>query len=127
MKHHRPIELGIYTFGDTVPDPHTGLAPSQTQRMAQLIELGRLADEFGLEALGVGEHQIQNLVAAAPAAVLSAVAAVTRRIRLTSASTSISTAAPVRIFQEFATFDVVSHRPQCLPRHRLQIASAEKT
>nr|WP_184016014.1 LLM class flavin-dependent oxidoreductase [Sphingobium boeckii] len=102
------MELGIYTFGDIVPDPFTGHAPDQTERMAQLIALGRLADELGLDVFGVGEHHTQDFVVSATATVLAAVAAVTTRIRLTSASTLISTADPVRTFQEFATLDLVS-------------------
>ena len=102
------MELGLYTFGDLVADPRTGTAVSARDRMRQMLELARLADAAGLDIIGVGEHHALKYVNSATATILAAMAAVTRRIRLTSASTSISTADPVRTFQEFATADLVS-------------------
>lgn len=104
-----PMELGIYTFGDIIADPHTGKAVSPQQRMDQIMETAILADEAGLDVFGVGEHHALGYVNSATAAMISAIAAVTQGIRLTSASTSISTADPVRTFQEFATADLISH------------------
>ena len=101
--------LGIYTFGDIVADPHTGKASSPQQRMDQILETAKLADAAGLDVFGVGEHHSLRYVNSATAAMLAAIGAVTQRIRLTSASTSISTADPVRTFQEFATADLASH------------------
>jgi alkanesulfonate monooxygenase SsuD/methylene tetrahydromethanopterin reductase-like flavin-dependent oxidoreductase (luciferase family) len=102
------MELGVYTFGDLTPHPGTGLTVSAQERMRQMLELARVADELGLDVFGVGEHHSLRHVNSATATTLAAMAAVTRRIRLTSASTSISTADPVRTFQEFATADLVS-------------------
>ncbi len=102
------MELGIYTFGDIVPDPASGHAVSPTERMAEVIAIARLADELGLDVFGLGEHHTLNFVASATATVLAAIAAVTTDIRLTSASTLLGTADPVRTFQEFATVDLVS-------------------
>jgi alkanesulfonate monooxygenase SsuD/methylene tetrahydromethanopterin reductase-like flavin-dependent oxidoreductase (luciferase family) len=103
------MELGIYTFGDVVPDPRTGRKVSQTERMTQVIEMARLADELGLDVFALGEHHTPNFILSATATALAAVAAVTKTIRLTSAVTLISTADPVRTYQEFATADLVSN------------------
>lgn len=102
------MELGLYTFGDLTPDPKTGRAVSAEERMGQMLELARAADGLGLDVVGVGEHHGLGYVNSATATTLAAMAAVTKRVRLTSASTSISTADPVRTFQEFATADLVS-------------------
>jgi len=103
------MQLGIYTFGDIVADPHTGHAVSPQRRLDQILETARLADDAGLDVFGVGEHHSLAYVNSATATMIAAIAAITKRIRLTSASTSISTADPVRTFQEFATADLVSH------------------
>jgi alkanesulfonate monooxygenase SsuD/methylene tetrahydromethanopterin reductase-like flavin-dependent oxidoreductase (luciferase family) len=103
------MELGIYTFGDLVAHPRTGRCLTAEERMRDMIAMAKLADEAGLDVLGVGEHHGLRYVNSATATMLSAMAAVTKRIRLTSASTSISTADPVRTFQEFATADLVSN------------------
>jgi alkanesulfonate monooxygenase SsuD/methylene tetrahydromethanopterin reductase-like flavin-dependent oxidoreductase (luciferase family) len=102
------MELGIYTFGDLVPDPQTGIAVTGRERMRDMLAMAKLADEAGLDVIGVGEHHGIRYVNSATATILAAMATVTTRIRLTSASTSISTADPVRTFQEFATADLVS-------------------
>lgn len=102
------MELGIYTFGDIVTDPATGQRVSPVERTRQMIALARLADEAGLDIMGVGEHHALRYVNSATATLIAAMAAVTRRIRFTSACTLIGTADPVRTFQEFATADLVS-------------------
>lgn len=102
------MELGLYTFGDLVKDPKTGKTISGKERMHQLMELAKVADEAGLDILGVGEHHGLNFVNSATATTIAAMAAVTKRIRFTSASTLLTTADPVRTFQEFATADLVS-------------------
>jgi alkanesulfonate monooxygenase SsuD/methylene tetrahydromethanopterin reductase-like flavin-dependent oxidoreductase (luciferase family) len=102
------MDLGLYTFGDLVADPRTKKAVTGQERMRQLLEIARLADDAGLDILGVGEHHGLRYVNSATATMIAAMAAITRRLRLTSASTSISTADPVRTFQEFATADLVS-------------------
>lgn len=103
------MELGIYTFGDIVPNPHTGRRALPVERMQQMLDMARLADDVGLDIIGVGEHHGLGYVNSATATMLAAMAAQTRRIRLTSASTLLSTADPVRTFQEFATADLVSN------------------
>jgi alkanesulfonate monooxygenase SsuD/methylene tetrahydromethanopterin reductase-like flavin-dependent oxidoreductase (luciferase family) len=102
------MELGIYTFGDRVPDSRTGRMISQRERMEQVLALARLAEDLGLDIFAVGEHHTPQFIGSSPATILAAVAAVTRSIRLTSAVTLISTADPVRTFQEFATVDLIS-------------------
>ncbi|MBK1795477.1 LLM class flavin-dependent oxidoreductase [Devosia sp. WQ 349] len=102
------MELGIYTFGDIIADPHTGRKPSSGERMRQLLDMARLADEAGLDIIGVGEHHGRDFVNSATATLIAGMAAATKRIRLTSASTLLSTADPVRTFQEFAMADLVS-------------------
>lgn len=97
----------MYTFGDLFPDV-SGNAPSANDRMRQVVRLGRLADEVGLDVFGVGEHHRLDMVVSAPPVVLAAVAASTRRIRLTGATTVLSTLDPVRVFEDFATLDLVS-------------------
>lgn len=75
------MELGLYTFGDLVADPHTGRTVSAQERLRQMLELARLADQAGLDLLGVGEHHSLKFVNSATATILSAMAAVTTRRR----------------------------------------------
>ena len=98
------MELGIYSFGE-VPDT---TALSAAQRMRELIEEITLADQVGLEVFGVGEHHRPDFAVSAPAVVLAAAAARTQQIRLTSAVTVLSSDDPVRVFQDFATLDLLS-------------------
>src|SRR5947209_15774451 len=102
------MELGIHTFGELVPDPHTGRTLSTRDRLKQVIQMAVLADEAGLDVFGFGEHHRLDFAASAPPVVLAAVAQATKRIRLTSTATVLSTADPVRVFEEFATLDVLS-------------------
>jgi probable LLM family oxidoreductase len=98
------MELGIYSFGE-VADHAAG---SAAQRMHDLLEEVELADQTGLDVFGVGEHHRPDFVVSAPAVFLAAAAARTRRIRLSSAVTVLSSDDPVRVFQEFATVDLLS-------------------
>ena len=102
------MELGVYTFGDRGLDRRSGRHQSDQERMTQLLEQVRLADELGLDVFGFGEHHRPEYVISAPTTVIAAAAAVTKRIRLTSAVTVLSSTDPVRLFQEFATADLVS-------------------
>lgn len=102
------MELGIYTFAEATPDPRTGDLVTPRQRLHDLLEEIELADQVGLDVFGVGEHHRPDFVASAPAVVLAAAAARTRRIRLTSAVTVLSSDDPVRVYQEFATLDLLS-------------------
>ncbi len=103
-----PFELGLFTFVDTTPDPGTGVALSAVQRIRNLMEEIELADQVGLDVFGIGEHHRAEYVTSAPAVVLAAAAARTERIRLTSAVTVLSSDDPVRVFQAFATVDLLS-------------------
>lgn len=103
------VELGIYTFGDITPDPESGRAISVPQRYAEVLAAAKLADEAGLDVFGIGEHHRLDLPISSPAPVMAAIAAATKRIRLTSAVTILSTLDPVRVFQDFATVDLVSN------------------
>jgi probable LLM family oxidoreductase len=102
------MELGIYTFGELTPDPETGRTISPEERLRNLIEEMELADQVGLDVFGVGEHHRPDFTVSAPAVVLAAGAARTSRIRLTSAVSVISSDDPLRVFQQFATLDLLS-------------------
>lgn len=103
------MELGVYTFGVNGTDPRTGEATSTEQRFADLLEEIELADQVGLDVFGLGEHHRPEFIISTPAVVLAAAAARTKRIRLSSAVTVLSSDDPVRVFQEFATVDNISH------------------
>ncbi len=102
------MQLGIDSFVETTPDPVTGHTISSTERVRDLLEEIELADQVGLDVFGIGEHHRQEFVASAPAVILAAAAARTKNIRLTSAVTVLSSDDPVRVFQDFATLDIIS-------------------
>jgi probable LLM family oxidoreductase len=102
------MEIGVFSFVELMPDPVTGEQIPPEQRFRELMEQIELADQLGLAVFGVGEHHRPDLIASAPAVVLAAAAARTERIRLTSAVSVISTDDPVRVFEEFATLDLLS-------------------
>jgi probable LLM family oxidoreductase len=102
------MELGIYTFAERTPDTRTGETISAHQRIRNLIEEIELADQVGLDVFGVGEHHRPDFVVSSPAVVLAAAAERTKTIRLTSAVSVISSDDPVRVFQDFATVDLLS-------------------
>jgi len=103
------VEFGIFTFVEATPDPTTGVAPTPPQRLAGLLEEAELADQLSLDVFGVGEHHRRDYLASAPAVILAAAAARTGTIRLTSAVTVLSSDDPVRVFQQFATLDLLSN------------------
>lgn len=102
------MEIGIDSFAAILPDPATGQLPSPTDRMAELIEEVVAADRVGLDVFGIGEHHRGEFLDSAPTVILAVAAARTEQIRLTSAVTVLSAADPVRVFQEFATLDLIS-------------------
>lgn len=102
------MEIGIDSFAAILPDPKTGALPSATERMADLLDEVEVADRVGLDVFGIGEHHRSEFLDSAPAIILAAAAARTSQIRLTSAVTILSAADPVRVFQEFATIDLIS-------------------
>jgi len=103
------MQIGIDSFGAVISDPATGLNLSPVQRMQNLLEEIELADQVGLDVFGIGEHHRAEFLDSAPAVILSAAASRTENIRLSSAVTVLSAADPVRVFQEFATLDLISH------------------
>src|SRR2546426_7809601 len=102
------MELGVYTFAELRADPQTGETISPEQRVRNLLEEIELAEQVGLDVFGVGEHHRPDFVVSAPAVVLGAAAVRTERIRLTSAVTVLSSDDPVRVFEEYATLDLLS-------------------
>jgi alkanesulfonate monooxygenase SsuD/methylene tetrahydromethanopterin reductase-like flavin-dependent oxidoreductase (luciferase family) len=93
------MELGLYTFGDVIPDLNTGKMISPRERMKQMLDMAQIADEAGLDIIGVGEHHGLWYVSSATATTLAAMAAITKRIKLTSSTTLLSTADPVQHFR----------------------------
>lgn len=102
------FEIGIMTFGEVTRDPRSGAVPSPIQRVRETVEQARLADEVGLDVFGVGEHHRSDFVGSAPAILLAAIAEATKDIRLTSAVTVLSSEDPVRVWEQFATIDLLS-------------------
>ena len=102
------MHLGVDSFVSTVTDPSTGQVVGPVERIQHLLEEIALADQVGLHSFGIGEHHRSEYYDSAPAVILAAAAARTSRIRLGSAVTVLSAADPVRVFQEFATLDLIS-------------------
>lgn len=102
------MELGISTFGEIPVEHITGNAVNAQKRVDELLKEAVLADEIGLDVYALGEHHRPDYVVSAPEMVLAAAAAITKRIRLSSAVTVLSSADPVRVFQNFATLDLIS-------------------
>jgi probable LLM family oxidoreductase len=99
------MQVGVDSFAAW---DDAGLSVSPSERLRKLVEQIEYADKIGLDVFGVGEHHRREFLDSAPAIILAAAAARTKRIRLTSAVTVLSAADPVRIFQEFATLDLLS-------------------
>ncbi|MGV2619658.1 UNVERIFIED_CONTAM: LLM class flavin-dependent oxidoreductase [Halobacillus marinus] len=102
------LEFGLYTLGDHLPDPNTGERISAKQRIQEIIEVAELADEAGIDFFSVGESHQDYFATQAHAVVLSAVAQATKNIKIGSSSTIISTSDPVRVYEDFATIDLIS-------------------
>jgi probable LLM family oxidoreductase len=103
------MDIGVDSFAAAISDPVTGATIKPVDRMEQLLEEIELADKVGLDVFGIGEHHRAEFLDSAPAIILAAAASRTKNIRLTSAVTVLSAADPVRVFQEFATLDLISH------------------
>jgi probable LLM family oxidoreductase len=101
------LEIGVDTFGDRTRDAGGALVP-HAQVIRDVVEEAVLADELGLAFIGVGEHHRDDFTVSAPEVVLAAIAARTKRIRLGSAVTVLSSDDPIRVFQRFSTLDAVS-------------------
>jgi probable LLM family oxidoreductase len=102
------MEIGIDSFAALLLNNSTGKTPTGVEAMGQLLDRIQFADEVGLDVFGMGEHHRPEYLDSAPAVILAAAAARTKRIRLTSAVTVLSAADPVRVFQEYATLDLIS-------------------
>lgn len=102
------MQIGVDSFAASMADPLTGETESPVQRMQHLLQEIALADQVGLDVFGIGEHHRPEFLDSAPPVILAAAAAITKGIRLTSAVTVLSAADPVRVFQEFATLDLIS-------------------
>src|SRR5438034_3313389 len=100
------VQIGIDSFAAAHDD--TSRALSATERLGNLVEEIEHADQVGLDVFGIGEHHRKDFLDSAPAVILAAAAARTSRIRLTSAVTVLSSADPVRVFESFATLDLLS-------------------
>ncbi len=100
------FELGVYTFGD-LPRGTGGAEPAK-KRLGEIIDAAKLADQLGLSVFGVGEHHRSDYSVSSPAVVLGALANATKNIKLTTAVTILSSADPVRVFEDFATVDLLS-------------------
>src|ERR1700730_3464553 len=103
------MEIGVDSFAIAISDPVTGKTTKPVDRLHQLLDEIELADKVGLDVFGVGEHHRAEFLDSAPAIILAAAASRTKNVRLTSAVTVLSAADPVRVFQEFATLDLISH------------------
>ena len=108
MSGDRPFEIGIYSFVENTADPVTGVRRSSQQRIDEALAEIRTADQVGLDVYAIGEHHRDEYLASAPDVLLAAGAARTERIRLSSAVTVLSSDDPVRVFQRFATLDLLS-------------------
>ncbi len=102
------MQFGAYTFVETRRDPATGEPVDVDKAFANVLEQIELADRVGLDVFGLGEHHRPDYAVSAPAVALAAAAARTKRIRLTSAVTVLSSDDPVRVYQQFATLDLIS-------------------
>ena len=102
------FEFGLYSFGELTPDAQTGKPISAQQRLAEILAAAQLADAAGFDVFAVGEHHRLDMSVSATPVVLAAIAAMTKHIRLASAVTILSTADPVRVFEDFATVDLIS-------------------
>lgn len=102
------MELGLFTFVDNNKNPNTGEKLHPSTRLEHLLEEAKLADQAGLDVFGIGEHHREEYLASSPVTLLSAIAAQTNNIKLTSAVTVLGSEDPVRVFQQFATLDLLS-------------------
>ncbi|ALC87441.1 luciferase [Bacillus sp. FJAT-22090] len=102
------LEFGLYTLGDHIPDPLTGERISAEQRIHEIIDLAKLAEQAGLDFFSVGESHQEYFATQAHSVVLAAIAQATSKIKIASSSTIISTSDPVRVYEDFSTIDLIS-------------------
>lgn len=102
------MEMGVHTLGDNLPNPVTGRKISDEERIHEFIEYAKLAEQAGIDSFSIGESHQKYFTTQAHAVVLAAVAQATEKIKLGSSSTIISTSDPVRVYENFATLDLIS-------------------
>lgn len=103
------MEFGLYTLGDHIPNPLTGSRISPQQRIQEIIEASQLAEQAGIDVFAVGESHQQYFTTQAHSVVLGAIAQATKSIKLSSSATVLSVADPVRVYEDFATIDLISN------------------
>ena len=103
------LEWGISSFGETAPIEKSGKIISHDERIRNMIEEIELADKLGLDIYAIGEHHRTDFAVSAPEIVLAAGAVNTKHIKLSSATTNISSNDPIRVFQNFSTIDAISN------------------
>lgn len=103
------LEFGLYSIGDHLPNPHTGSMISAQQRIHELIEASKLADEAGFDVFAVGESHQAHFTTQAHTVILGAIAQATKNIKIASSATVLSTSDPVRVYEDFATLDLISN------------------
>ncbi len=102
------MEFGLYTLGDHLEHDLTGHKISEQQRMMEILDLAKLTEDAGMDVFGVGESHQEHFVATSTPVILGAIASVTQKIKLISASTVLSTSDPVRVYEDFSTVDLLS-------------------
>ncbi len=103
------LEFGLYSIGDYLANPHTGTIISPEQRIRELIEASKLADEAGFDVFAVGESHQADFTTQAHTVILGAIAQATKNIKIASSATVLSTSDPVRVYEDFATIDLISN------------------
>lgn len=103
------MEFGIYSIGDHIRNPHTNQRISQQQRIQELIKASELADAAGFDVFAVGESHQSHFTTQAHTVILGAIAQATKNIKIASSATVISVADPVRVYEDFATIDLISN------------------
>src|SRR6218665_3861999 len=102
------MEIGLCSLAENTPAPlNGGKLQSPAERLKDLLEEIKLADELGLDFYGLGEHHRPDFVASSPVTILAAAAAITKRIRLSTAVTVLSSDDPIRVYQQFSTLDLI--------------------
>lgn len=102
------LEFGLYTLGDHLANPHTDKRIPAHQRLEEIVEMAKLAEEAGIDLISVGESHQEYFTTQAHSVVLSAIAQATKKMKVSSSSTILSTSDPVRVFEDFATIDLLS-------------------
>ncbi|MHA0858389.1 LLM class flavin-dependent oxidoreductase [Paenibacillus sp. CMAA1364] len=109
MDTSKGLEFGLYSIGDYLPNPHTGAMISPEQRIQELIEASKFADQAGLDVFAVGESHQAHFTTQAHTVILGAIAQATTNIKIASSATVLSTSDPVRVYEDFATIDLISN------------------